>query len=238
MTDNTIPDKINALNLEFKDATAHEILYYFLNEYKGEIAFATSLGAEDQILTEIITSIDKNTKIFSLDTGRMFQETYDLIEKTNNKYKINIDVYFPDTNQVEEMTREKGINLFYESIENRKLCCNIRKIEPLKRALKGFKVWVSGLRNEQSVTRKELKIIEWDSNYQMIKVNPLINWTEKQVWKYIRENQIPFNTLHDKGFPSIGCQPCTRAIKHGEDIRAGRWWWENPEMKECGIHIN
>jgi phosphoadenosine phosphosulfate reductase len=171
-----------------------------------------------------------------LDTGRLFPETYDLIERTSNKYGINLSVYFPDSEQVEAMVNTKGINLFYHRVENRKECCGVRKIQPLKRAFKELNAWICGLRREQSVTRTDMQIVEWDENNGLIKINPLINWTEEEVWNYARENKVPYNVLHDKGFPSIGCQPCTRAIEPGEDVRAGRWWWENPESKECGLH--
>jgi len=224
-------------NVKLKSSSPEEVLHYFLTEYKGNIAFASSLGAEDQVLTHMIASIDPRTKIFTLDTGRLFPETYDLIDRTNSRYKIKMEVYFPAAKKVEKMVREKGINLFYESIENRKLCCHIRKIEPLHRALEGFDFWITGLRREQSVTRNNNAVVELDNNnHGRIKINPLINWTEKQVWDYIEEHKIPYNKLHNKGFPSIGCQPCTRAIEPGDDLRAGRWWWEHPELKECGLH--
>jgi phosphoadenosine phosphosulfate reductase len=184
----------------------------------------------------MLQASDRNTKVFTLDTGRLFPETYELIEKTNRKYGIKIEVYFPDYRRVEEMVRTKGINLFYESVENRKLCCHIRKIEPLKRAFENLEVWICGLRKDQSVTRFFTQAVEWDETNGLIKINPLINWTEKMVWDYIRQHEVPYNTLHDKGFPSIGCQPCTRAVNKGEDIRSGRWWWEMPEQKECGLH--
>ncbi len=224
------------INEQLKGFSPEKVLQYFLQDYGKKIAFSSSLGAEDQVLTHMICDIDKSTRIFTLDTGRMFPETYKLIEKTNSRYKIKIEIFFPDYTQVENMVREKGINLFYESIENRKQCCHIRKIEPLKRAFKGLDVWICGLRREQSVTRTANQMVEWDENNGLLKVNPLIDWSEKQVWDYIRKNNIPYNELHDKGFPSIGCQPCTRAIKPGEDVRAGRWWWENPDKKECGLH--
>jgi phosphoadenosine phosphosulfate reductase len=227
---------IAELNKKFEKATAEEVLTFFLKEYKNKIALSSSLGAEDQVLTDMISKIDKDTKIFTLDTGRLFQETYDLLAKTNKHYKINIEVFFPDTSNVEKMVKEKGINLFYESVENRKLCCNIRKQEPLKRAFKGLDVWICGLRREQSITRYSVPLIEWDAENKLIKLNPLFNWTEKQTWNYIRKNNVPYNVLHDKNFPSIGCQPCTRAVKQGDDIRSGRWWWEEAESKECGIH--
>jgi phosphoadenosine phosphosulfate reductase len=229
-------EKIEALNHQFENASPEELLKYFLEEYKGMIALSSSLSIEDQALTHLVCGIDKSTKIFTLDTGRLFPETYDLIHRTNQKYDIKLQVYFPNAERVEEMVNTKGINLFYESIENRKLCCNIRKIEPLKRAFIGLDVWICGLRHEQSVTRNTMQKVEWDEANGLIKLNPLIDWSETQVWDYIKINKIPYNPLHDKGFPSIGCLPCTRAIMTGEDVRAGRWWWENPDTKECGLH--
>ncbi|GET22966.1 phosphoadenylyl-sulfate reductase [Prolixibacter denitrificans] len=229
-------ERIDDLNEKFQGANVGEVLSWFLKEFKGKIALSSSLGAEDQVLTQMVTGIDKEATVFTLDTGRLFPETYDLIHRTNTKYGIKIKVYFPEAARVEEMVGEKGINLFYESIENRKLCCHIRKIEPLKRAFKGLDVWICGLRRDQSVTRHDMKLVEWDEANGLIKLNPLIDWTEQDVWDYINENKVPYNPLHDKGYPSIGCQPCTRAIMEGEDVRAGRWWWENPDTKECGLH--
>jgi phosphoadenosine phosphosulfate reductase len=229
-------EQIEALNQKYSQATAEELLSGFLTEFKGKIALSSSLGIEDQALTHIVCNIDKSTKIFTLDTGRLFPETYDLIHRTNHKYGIKMGIYFPEAGHVEEMVNTKGINLFFESVENRKLCCNIRKIEPLKRAFAGLEVWICGLRREQSVTRQNMQRIEWDEANRLIKLNPLIDWTEEEVRKFIKNHGIPYNPLHDKGFPSIGCQPCTRAIFPGEDIRAGRWWWENPDTKECGLH--
>jgi len=229
-------EQIEILNQKYSQASAEELISSFLSEYNGKIALSSSLGIEDQALTHMICNIDKSVKIFTLDTGRLFPETYDLIHRTNHKYGIKMSVYFPDAGHVEEMVNTKGINLFFESVENRKLCCNIRKIEPLKRAFAGLEVWICGLRREQSVTRQNMQRIEWDEANGIIKLNPLIDWTEDEVRKFINDHGIPYNPLHDKGFPSIGCQPCTRAIFPGEDIRAGRWWWENPDTKECGLH--
>lgn len=229
-------EKIEALNQQFAKASPEELLAYFLKEYSGKIALSSSLSIEDQVLTHLVSGLDKEAKIFTLDTGRLFAETYDLIHRTNQKYGIKLQIYFPDAQRVEGMVNTKGINLFYESIENRKLCCNIRKIEPLKRAFAGLDVWICGLRREQSVTRNEMQKVEWDASNGLIKLNPLIDWTETEVWDFIETNKIPYNPLHDKGFPSIGCLPCTRAILDGEDVRAGRWWWENPDTKECGLH--
>lgn len=227
---------IEALNKRFENASVTEVLTYFLSEYKGEIGLSSSLSYEDQVLTHLICQIDKTAKIFTLDTGRFFPETYTLIDKTNLRYDIKLQVYFPDYQNVQKMVNEHGINLFYDSIENRHLCCQIRKIEPLKRALHGLKVWITGLRRSQSVTRKDMQLVEYDADDNIIKLNPLINWSEEDVIRFVKANNVPYNKLHDKGFPSIGCQPCTRAVEPGEDIRSGRWWWENPEHRECGLH--
>lgn len=229
-------DKIASLNLQLAGADAIGLLSFFLTEYKDRIALSSSLGLEDQVLTEMVCFIDPAVKIFTLDTGRLFPETYDLLQRTNQKYGIQMQVFFPEAQKVEEMVQSKGINLFYNSIEDRKTCCRIRKIEPLKRAFTGLDVWICGIRRDQSVTRAEMQPIEWDENNGLIKVNPLIDWSEEQVRAYIKAHNIPYNPLHDRGFPSIGCQPCTRAILPGEDPRAGRWWWENPDTRECGLH--
>lgn len=224
-------------NERFRDESPMNILEFFLQEYSGKIALASSLGAEDQVLTHMVLSVDRSVKIFTLDTGRLFPETYDLIDRTNSRFNFKMEVYFPEAGKVEKMVREKGINLFYESVQNRKLCCHVRKIEPLHRALEGFDFWITGLRREQSVTRNSNAVVELDiNNHGRIKINPLINWTKEMVWNYIEDHNIPYNKLHDQGFPSIGCQPCTRAVEPGEDMRAGRWWWEHTEYKECGLH--
>jgi phosphoadenosine phosphosulfate reductase len=229
-------EDINQLNQTLAKANAEKILTKVATLFPGKIKFASSLGYEDQIITHFIAKKNLPIPIFTLDTGRLFPETYDLIDRTVARYKTNIEVYFPDYKQVEEMVNQKGINLFYHSVENRKLCCGVRKTEPLKRALSGLDAWITGLRREQAVTRTHMQAIEWDAMHGLIKVNPLINWTVGEVEQFIKKEGIPYNKLHDKGFPSIGCQPCTRAIEPGEDIRAGRWWWEQPEQKECGLH--
>lgn len=228
---------IEELNKKFDKSPPKEILAFIYKKCKGKIALSSSLGAEDQVLTDMLAGINPDPKIFTLDTGRLFPETYDLISATNKKYNIKIEVYFPDYKSVEKMVKEKGINLFYESIENRKLCCHLRKIEPAKRAFKGLDLWISGLRKDQSLGRFNTKLAEWDDVNGLIKINPLLNWSEKEVWAYIKDNEVPYNALHDKGFPSIGCQPCTRAVNKGEDIRSGRWWWEEAEHNECGLHV-
>lgn len=225
----------------FKGAKAEDILSFFISEYRGKIALASSLSIEDQAITDMIcrtlkSAVPGDCRIFTLDTGRLFPETYSLIERTNEEYGIKIDVKFPDYKAVEKMVGEYGVNLFYNSVELRRQCCNVRKIEPLRRAFSDLKVWICGLRRLQSVTRATDEAVEWDKTNNIIKINPLIEWSEEQLWDYIKANGIPYNKLHDKGFPSIGCQPCTRAVAGGEDIRAGRWWWENPDQKECGLH--
>jgi len=227
---------IDELNNEFASKTPESLLHYLINKFCRKIALSTSLGPEDQILTDMLMKINKNANIFTLDTGRLFPETYSLLDKTNMHYGIKIHVFFPDYQKIEEMVSTAGINLFYESIENRKLCCRLRKLEPLNRAFNGLDAWICGLRREQSITRSDMKLVEWDAANNLIKINPLIEWTEKQVWDYIKEKHVPYNILHDKGFPSIGCQPCTKKVEHGENVRSGRWWWEAPEHKECGLH--
>ncbi len=230
--------EINELNNRFINASPQEVIQFFITKYGERIALASSFGAEDQVLTDMIAKIDKSIPIFTLDTGRLFPETYDLIQRTRTFYKMPVNIYFPDAGQVEKMVNEKGIDLFYKSIENRKLCCHVRKIEPLKRALRTLDAWFCGLRRDQSVTRNNVQVVEWDDNNGLLKINPIISWTEADVWDYIKKNKTPYNPLHDKNFRSIGCQPCTRAIQEGEDVRAGRWWWENPDQKECGLHKN
>jgi phosphoadenosine phosphosulfate reductase len=227
---------IRDLNERFRDASAQEVVGYFLKAYQGRIALSSSLSIEDQTLTDIIVAQDKHTRIFTLDTGRLFPETYQLIEKTNMTYGIKIEVFFPDYHEVQRMVHEEGINLFYNSVESRHRCCQIRKLEPLKRAFQGLDVWICGLRREQSITRQDMQVVEWDEMHQLIKVNPLISWTEQLVWDYIKMHSVPYNKLHDRGYPSIGCEPCTRAVQPGEDVRSGRWWWESPDHRECGLH--
>ena len=229
-------EDINELNRLFEKEMPQDALRYFISEFGNKMAFSSSLGLEDQVLTDMMVKINKNPNIFTLDTGRLFPETYNLIDKTNMRYGIKIRVYFPDFRKVEEMVSVNGINLFYDSIEKRKICCRLRKLEPLSRAFTGLEAWICGLRREQSVTRQDMKLVEWDEINGLIKINPLINWTEQQIWDYIRKHGVPYNKLHDNGFPSIGCQPCTRTVKLGEDARSERWYWESPEHKECGLH--
>ncbi|MDG5799352.1 phosphoadenylyl-sulfate reductase [Marinilabiliaceae bacterium ANBcel2] len=229
-------NEISQLNSRLKNYNAQKIVDEVAMLFKNKIALASSMGAEDQVLTDMIAKSDKRVPVFTLDTGRLFPETYDLIDRTSKKYKIQIQIYFPNPADIEKMVNEKGINLFYDNVENRKFCCKLRKTDPLKRAFNGLDAWICGLRSEQSVTRQNIDIVEWDENNKLIKINPLAKWSNKELFEYIKKNRVPYNVLHDKGYPSIGCQPCTRAITEGEDIRAGRWWWENPETKECGLH--
>lgn len=227
---------ITKLNEEYQNRSPEELLKYLLGKYGNRIALASSLGLEDQVLTDMILKIDKEARIFTIDTGRLFPETYSLIDRTNKKYDFKMEIFFPDSYNVERYVNQKGINAFYESIEFRKACCKVRKIQPLLRALSTLDVWICGLRQEQSITRKGEELVEWDEANNLIKVNPLVTWSLQDVWNYIKEEKVPYNILHNRNYPSIGCQPCTRAVEEGEDVRAGRWWWENPEHKECGLH--
>ena len=230
-------NQLNTYNENYKNKTPLDIVKFSLNEWGKDICIASSLGVEDQALTHMAVMLDPNVRIFVLDTGRLHPETYDVLSETQKKWNVQYDIYFPNNQDVEDMIQKKGINLFYDSVENRKKCCHVRKVAPLKRALKDAKAWITGLRRDQSITRNQLEIFEWDDTHQMIKINPLANWTDSQVWEYINQHDVPRNALHEKGYPSIGCAPCTRAIEPGENIRAGRWWWETPEQKECGLHI-
>ena len=199
------------------------------------VKFSSSLGIEDQIITHWIAHANLKIQIFTIDTGRMFQETYDLLDLTKKKYKLPINTYFPEHAGIESLLNQKGPNSFYDSVENRKECCYLRKVEPLKRALAGATVWITGIRASQSDNRNQMEMVSWDEKYQLIKYNPLLNFTKDQIKALTDTHGIPINVLHDKGYPSIGCAPCTRAILQGEDDRAGRWWWEG-SSKECGLH--
>jgi len=227
---------VNELNKKFQNSKPEVVIAYFLEQYGRDAALSSSLGAEDQVLTDMIFKTNKDSNVFTLDTGRLHPETYNVMDETNLKYNVKLHVLFPRNDDVEKLYETQGINGHFESIAKRKNCCDIRKMEPLKRALKPLKVWFTGLRAAQSVTRTDMPIVEFDENFDVIKVNPLINWTEEDVWEYINKNNVPYNKLHKQGYPSIGCAPCTRPVKEGEDIRSGRWWWENPEHKECGLH--
>lgn len=198
--------------------------------------FASSFGAEDMVLLDLIVRFAPGIEIFTLDTGRLPEETYALMKKVSERYGVKVRAYFPQTESVEEYVQRHGPNAFYESVGLRKACCFMRKVEPLKRALEGKKAWVTGLRREQAATRGDIPESEFDKDHGLYKFNPLYDWTEKEVWAYVGANSVPYNALHDKGYASIGCAPCTRAITPGEDLRAGRWWWEGEQNKECGLH--
>lgn len=221
-----------------------EIVYTNLEEYLLQIAslegvrmaFSSSLSWEDQVLTHAIYSQELPIRVFTLDTGRLFPETYSVIESTRQRYQKELEVYFPEHQAVEQLLTKKGPISFYESLENRKECCFIRKVEPLNRALKDVDVWITGLRADHSENRSGLELVEWDEQRRIVKVNPLANWSLDEVKAYIRQYTIPYNSLQDRGFVSLGCQPCTRAVKEGESFRAGRWWWEDNSKKECGLH--
>lgn len=223
---------------DIENMSAYDLLKWAIDTYGLKIGLASSFGAEDVVLIDMMLKINKaKARIFTLDTGRLNQETYDLMDNIRKKYDIAIEVYFPDNNKVEEMVRAKGMNLMYENIENRMLCCEVRKVHPLNRALSKLDAWITGLRREQTVTRANVKKIEIDNLHgNIIKVNPLADWTDQMVWDYIHRNDVPYNKLHDIGYRSIGCEPCTRAVQPDEDPRSGRWWWENKVHKECGLH--
>lgn len=221
--------------LQAKVDASLAVLQQLVDQHQ-HVVFANSLGAEDMVLTDMILTAFPQIEIFSLDTGRLPLETYELMHQVEEKYDTKLKYYYPDATAIEEYTRKNGINAFYNSVEMRKECCRIRKVEPLKRALAGQDAWITGQRRAQAVTRAELAAIEYDDNFGLQKANPLADWEEKEIWEYIKAKDVPYNALHDKFYPSIGCAPCTRSVTPGEDIRSGRWWWENPESKECGLH--
>jgi phosphoadenosine phosphosulfate reductase len=223
------------LELEQKAAAVRERLHNAVTEY-GRVAYSSSLGAESIVLTDIIWSSVPGVDIFTIDTGRLPEETYELLSRLQGRYKRSVRVVYPDSKALEELVSSQGINGFYNSLEARMACCRIRKVEPFKRAIAGYGAWITGLRHDQSATRAQARPVEWDADNGLYKVSPILDWTEDQVWQYIRARKLPYNSLHDRQYPSIGCQPCTRAIQPGESRRAGRWWWEQPESRECGLH--
>ncbi|MDE1830622.1 MAG: phosphoadenylyl-sulfate reductase [Thaumarchaeota archaeon] len=234
---NFTAEQIQQLNDKLK--TPEEVLKWALDNLHPRMALASSFGAEDVVVIDMLMKINPKARIFTLDTGRLNQETYDVMDEIRNKYNTNIEVMFPDSNEVEEMVRVNGMNLFYQSMGNRKLCCGIRKVHPLKKMLSTLDGWITGLRADQTEVRSTALKIELDSQHDgIIKLNPIIDWTWDETWNYIKKNNVPYNKLHDKGYPSIGCEPCTRAIKPGEPLRAGRWWWETDPQKECGLHAD
>jgi phosphoadenosine phosphosulfate reductase len=216
-----------------------ELLSWGFERFTPRIALSASFGSPDGlVLLDMMHQLDpKRTRVFTIDTGRLPQETYSLIDRVRERYEVEVEVYFPDPERVQKMVRAHGMNLFYDSVEKRKLCCGVRKVEPLQRALADLDAWISGLRPEQSVTRADVRAVEIDEVHDgRIKLNPLAKWTKDDVWTYVRKHAVPVNVLHARGYPSVGCAPCSRAISEGEDERAGRWWWEQPESRECGIH--
>ena len=230
-------DTIETMRAETQGMTARELLGSVIERFGDRVALASSMSCEDQVLTDVLCGLSPSPRVFTLDTGRLPQETYDVIEAAYRKYGLRIKVLLPDRQQVEAMVAEEGVNLFYDSVEARERCCHVRKVVPLRRALASLDAWITGLRRDQSVTRTEIERIEWDEANDAVKINPLADWTADQVWAYIRARGVPYNRLHDRGYPSIGCAPCTRSIAKGQDPRAGRWWWELPEHKECGLHV-
>ena len=245
--------EVEELNSHFANSEPQKILKWALDNYDDSIALACSLSAEDTVLLHMMYEIRQNLYVFVLDTGRLHEESYETLNRCRTRYNIPIKIYFPDTAKVEQLVKEKGPFSFYESLENRKECCFIRKVEPLNRALRGVEAWVTGLRRDQSITRKQVQLFEMSrvelplkQTKQMLaeteaekrlKINPLLHWNWQQVLEFAEKNKVPINPLHKKGYPSIGCQPCTRAVQQGEDLRAGRWWWEAANNKECGLHI-
>ena len=231
----TVTPELSA-SVATRTLTARALLADIARDF-APAAFANSLGAEDMVLTDLIVKSGLAIEIFSLDTGRLPLETYDLMAGVRQHYGLKLKICFPQASTVEDYVRSHGINAFYESVDLRKACCHMRKVEPLQRALAGKRAWITGLRARQAATRDGLPIREYDAGNGLEKFNPLAEWSEKEVWTYIKQNAVPYNALHDKFYPSIGCAPCTRAISPGEDIRSGRWWWETPESKECGLHV-
>lgn len=215
-----------------------EVISRLTTEFPNEVTFSTSFSYEDQLITDKILSNQLPVNIFTLDTGRLFEETYSCWSATNQRYQTKISAYYPDHHLLEPFVAEHGPNSFFESVDQRKECCFIRKVEPLKRALNGNSIWITGIRAEHSNNRHDMPQIEWDESNQIIKYHPLLHWTTQEVKDYINKYNIPYNILHDRGFVSIGCAPCTRAIRQGEDFRAGRWWWEDNTKKECGLHVH
>ena len=231
--------EINRIAEQMESQGAEQVLRWAAETFSPKIAFSSSFGAEDVVVIDLISRIQPRVKVFTLDTGRLPEETYELMDRIRQRYQIEIVSFFPKREAVEQLEREKGFYSFRQSVENRKECCAIRKVEPLNRALAGLQAWITGLRREQSVTRTRLAKVEADAAHGGIaKVNPLADWTTERVWEHIRKNKVPYNLLHDRNFTSIGCAPCTRAIRPGEEIRAGRWWWEQADHKECGLHVN
>ncbi len=232
-------EDVKSLNREFERSSPEDILSWASQNLGSSVALATSFQVQGMVLVDMFAKTDPEARIFTLDTGRLHSHTYDAMEKTREKYDINIEVLFPDTSEVEEMVTSRGVNLFYKSVENRRLCCQVRKTNPLNGYLKTLGAWITSIRADQTEQRADSTKFEIDYLHgRMLKINPILDWTTDQVWDYVKRNGVPYNKLHDMGYPSIGCAPCTRAIEEGEDPRAGRWWWEQDSDKECGIHFS
>ncbi len=232
-------EDVKNLNREFERSSPEDILAWVSENLGRSAALATSFQVQGMVLVDMFAKTDAEARIFTLDTGRLHSHTYDVMDRTREKYNINIEVLFPDKAEVEEMVRSRGVNLFYKSVENRRLCCQVRKTNPLKGYLKPLDAWITSIRADQTEQRADSSKFEIDYLHgRMLKINPIVDWTIDQVWNYVRENEVPYNKLHDMGYPSIGCAPCTRAVEKGEDLRAGRWWWEQDSDKECGIHFS
>ncbi len=229
-------EQLEKLHSLFQSRSIEDALSELAHLFPNAVKFSSSFGQEDQVLTDILSRNQIPINIFTIDTGRLFNETYETIEKTRARYQVPITVYFPDTASVEKMVTENGVNLFYDSVQQRQLCCHIRKVEPLNRALQQTKVWITGLRAAQTSHRNQIPMVEWLDDKEIYKINPLLHWSFDDIIQYISKYNVPCNPLHEKGFVSIGCAPCTRAIEVGEDPRAGRWWWETSH-KECGLHL-
>ncbi len=232
-------EDIKSLNREFERSSPQDILAWASENLGSSVALATSFQLQGMALVDMFAKTDPEARVFTLDTGRLHSHTYDAMEKTREKYNINIEVLFPDTAEVEEMVTSHGVNLFYKSVENRRLCCGVRKTNPLNGFLKTLDAWITSIRADQTQQRADSSKFEIDYLHgRMLKINPILDWTVDEIWDYVRKNDVPYNKLHDMGYPSIGCAPCTRAIEEGEDPRAGRWWWEQDSDKECGIHFS
>lgn len=232
-------EDVKNLNREFERSSPEDILAWASGNLGRSMALATSFQVQGMVLVDMFAKADPEARIFTLDTGRLHSHTYDVMDRTREKYNINIEVLFPDTAEVEEMVGSRGVNLFYKSVENRRLCCQVRKTNPLNGYLKTLDAWITSIRADQTEQRAESSKFEIDYLHgRMLKINPILDWTIDQVWDYVRKNDVPYNKLHDMGYPSIGCAPCTRAVEEGEDPRAGRWWWERDSDKECGIHFS
>lgn len=232
-------EDVKNLNREFEQSSPEDILAWASQNLGRSVALATSFQVQGMVLVDMFAKANPEARIFTLDTGRLHSHTYDAMERTREKYGINIEVLFPDRDEVEEMVTSRGVNLFYKSVENRRLCCQVRKTNPLNGYLKTLDGWITSIRADQTAQRAESSKFEIDYLHgRMLKINPMLDWTTEQVWDYVRKNDVPYNKLHDMGYPSIGCAPCTRAVEEGEDPRAGRWWWEQGSDKECGIHFS